>query len=39
MIRSYKDLNVYTTSYSLAMDLFWMTKKFPKEGLYFYPVK
>ncbi len=34
MIRSYKDLNVYTASYSLAMDLFWLTKKFPKEELY-----
>jgi len=29
-----KDLNVYTASYSLAMDVFWMTKKFPKEDLY-----
>ncbi len=26
MIQSYKDLNVYTASYSLAMDVFWMTK-------------
>ena len=34
MIQSYKDLNVYTASYSLAMDVFWMTKKFPKEELY-----
>lgn len=33
-IRSYKDLRVYQLSYSLAMELFWLTKKFPKEELY-----
>ena len=34
MIRSYKDLRVYQLSYSLAMEVFWLTKKFPKEELY-----
>ena len=34
MIQSYKDLKVYQVSYSLAMDVFWLTKKFPKEELY-----
>jgi len=34
MIQSYKDLNVYQVSYSLAMDAFWITKKFPKDEMY-----
>ncbi|MDI6782937.1 MAG: four helix bundle protein [bacterium] len=34
MIKSYKDLKVYKLSYSLALDLFWMTKEFPKEERY-----
>jgi four helix bundle protein len=34
MIRSYKDLEVYKRSFKLAMDIFWMTKKFPKEEIY-----
>ena len=34
MIQSYKDLKVYQMSYLLAMDLFWITKKFPREELY-----
>ena len=29
MIRSYKDLKVYQNAYSLMMELFWLTKKFP----------
>lgn len=34
MIQSYKDLKVFQLSYSLAMELFWATKSFPKEELY-----
>jgi four helix bundle protein len=34
MIQSYKDLKVYQLSYKLAMQVFWLTKKFPKEELY-----
>ena len=34
MIKSYKDLDVYKLSYELAMDIFFMTKKFPKEEIY-----
>ena len=34
MIQSYKDLQIYQLSYLLAMEVFWLTKKFPKEELY-----
>jgi four helix bundle protein len=34
MIQSYKDLKVFQLSYSLAMEIFWITKKFPREELY-----
>lgn len=34
MIQSYKDLRVYQVSYALAMEVFWLTKKFSKEELY-----
>ena len=34
MIKSYKDLDVYNLSYQLAMDIFFLTKKFPKEEIY-----
>lgn len=34
MIQSYRDLKVYQLSYSLAMEIFWMTKRFPKAELY-----
>ncbi len=34
MIQSYKDLKVYQLSYELAMEIFWLTKKFPREELY-----
>jgi len=34
MIRSYKDLEVYQRSFKLAMDIFWITKDFPKEEVY-----
>jgi four helix bundle protein len=34
MIQSYKDLEVYNRSFKLAMDIFWLTRKFPKEEMY-----
>ena len=34
MIQSYKDLQVFRLSYELAMEVFRLTKKFPKEELY-----
>jgi four helix bundle protein len=34
MIKSYKDLEVYNLSYSIAMEIFVLTRKFPKEELY-----
>jgi len=33
-IKSYKDLEVYRLSYKLAMDIFYLTKKFPKDETY-----
>ena len=34
MIISYKDLTVHKEAFSLAMDIFWRTRKFPKEEIY-----
>jgi four helix bundle protein len=34
MIKTYKDLDVWKLSFDLAMDIFWLTKKFPKEERY-----
>ncbi len=34
MIKSYKDLEVYNRSFKMAMDIFWMTRDFPKEEIY-----
>lgn len=34
MIKSYKDLDVYNLSYSLAMEIFLLSKNFPKEETY-----
>ncbi len=34
MIKHYKDLEVYKKAYKLAMEIFYLTKKFPKEELY-----
>ena len=34
MIKSYKDLEVYRRSFKMAMDIFWMTRNFPKEEVY-----
>jgi len=34
MIKTYKDLKVYQISYKLAMDIFLLSKKFPKDEMY-----
>ncbi len=34
MIKSIKDLRVYELSFNLATEIFWLTKKYPKEELY-----
>jgi len=34
MIKSYKDLDVYTLSYNTAMEIFNITRNFPKEEVY-----
>ena len=33
-IQSYKDLKVHQLSFALAMEIFWLSKKFPREELY-----
>ena len=38
-IKSAKDLTVYKKAYSLAMDIYEISKSFPKEEKYFHPVK
>ena len=38
-IRSHKELETYKLSFKLAMQIFELTKSFPKEETYFYPVK
>ena len=34
MIKSFRDLEVYNLSYTLAMEIFILTRKFPKEETY-----
>jgi len=34
MIQSYKDLEVYKRSFKMAMDIFWISRNFPKEEMY-----
>ncbi|MDT0293166.1 four helix bundle protein [Mesonia ostreae] len=34
MIKSYKNLKVHQEAFSLAMDIFWRTRKFPKVEIY-----
>jgi four helix bundle protein len=34
VIKSYRDLSVYQLSYKLAMEIFEVTKKFPKDEVY-----
>jgi len=38
-IRKHTELKVYQLSFEAGMEIFEMTKKFPKEEKYFYPVK
>ena len=38
-IRTHKDLTVYQLSFETGMEIFKLTKNFPKEEMYFYPVK
>ncbi len=33
-IKSYKDLKIYRFSYKLAIEIFHLSKKFPKEEIY-----
>ncbi|HHF52245.1 MAG TPA: four helix bundle protein [Candidatus Aminicenantes bacterium] len=33
-IKSAKDLRVYQKAYALAMEIFWLSKNFPKEERY-----
>ncbi|MDD2550891.1 MAG: four helix bundle protein [Bacteroidales bacterium] len=34
MIKTYKDLEVYKRSFDLAIEIFWLSRKFPKEEMY-----
>lgn len=38
-IRSHKELDVYKMAFEVAMKIFEITKSFPIEEKYFYPVK
>ena len=38
-IKTHKDLKVYQISFDAAMEIFELTKSFPAEEKYFYPVK
>jgi len=38
-IRSHKELDTYKLAFNAAMEIFKLTKKFPIEEKYFYPVK
>jgi hypothetical protein len=38
-IRSHKDLDVYNMAFEAAMEIFHLTRNFPKEEKFFYPVK
>ena len=33
-IQSYEDMKVFNLAYDIAMDVFWLTKEFPREELY-----
>ncbi len=33
-IQNYKDLLVHQLSFTLAMDIYWLSRKFPREELY-----
>jgi len=38
-IRSHRELDTYKLSFEKSMVIFRLTKSFPKEEKYFYPVK
>ncbi len=38
-IRTHNELDVYKIAFESAMEIFEMTKNFPKEEKYFYPMK
>ncbi|MBA7539165.1 hypothetical protein ES705_31444 [subsurface metagenome] len=38
-IRTHRDLKVFQLSFEAGMEIFKITKSFPKEERYFYPVK
>jgi len=38
-IKSHRELKVYQLSFEVGMEIFHLSKKFPKEETYFYPVK
>ena len=38
-IRTHRDLKVFQLSFEAGMEIFNMTKSFPKEEMNFYPVK
>jgi hypothetical protein len=38
-IRTHKELKVYQLSFEVGMEVFKISKLFPKEETYFYPVK
>jgi len=38
-IKGFRDLIVFQKAYKLAMEIFDITKSFPKEERYFHPVK
>ena len=38
-IRSHNELDVYNLAFNAAMEIFELSRSFPKEETYFYPVK
>ena len=34
MIKSFKDLKVHKAAFALAMDIYWRSRKFPKDEIY-----
>ncbi len=39
VIQSHEELEVYKLAFDAAMQIFEVSKKFPREEIYFYPVK
>jgi len=38
-IRSHRELETYRLAFSAAVEIYNLSKTFPKEEIYFYPVK